>query len=82
MIWYALREAENNKAFIAENFINENARGQGYGKAAMLAVEAQAKERGLKSIELHVFGFNDTAIGLYRSLGFESTDIIMAKKQV
>lgn len=29
-----------------------------------------ARERGLKSIGLHVFPHNERAIGLYRSVGF------------
>lgn len=80
-IWYCIRGEKNNqKAFIAEIFINESERGRGYGKAAMLAIEAHAKSQQLNNIELHVFGFNEAAIKLYRSLGYETTDLSMAKK--
>ncbi len=81
MVWYCVRGGSTNpSAFIAEIFINERGRGRGYGKSAMLAVESHAKERGLQRIGLHVFGFNEGAIGLYRSLGYETTDLSMEKK--
>lgn len=81
VVWYCVRGAQNNrKAFIADIFIDEKERGHGYGKAAMLAVESQAREQGLRGIGLHVFGFNERAIGLYKSLGYETTDLVMEKE--
>lgn len=41
--------------------------------------EQEAKNLGLKEIGLHVFGFNAPAIALYESLGYKTTDLVMAK---
>lgn len=79
-IWFCVRGAsDNRKAFVCDIVVEENHRGKGYGKAAMLLVEEEAKQIGLKEIGLHVFGFNKTAIGLYQSLGYQTTDLVMAK---
>ena len=54
-------------------------RGRGYGKAAMVFAEEEARRRGLTRIALHVGARNDVARNLYRSLGFEENDIAMSK---
>jgi ribosomal protein S18 acetylase RimI-like enzyme len=59
--------------------IDEAYRGRGYGRAAMLLVEAEARERGYGRIGLNVFGGNDVARNLYRSLGYEENAIVMSK---
>ncbi|MFK4873406.1 GNAT family N-acetyltransferase [Novosphingobium sp. ZW T3_23] len=46
------------------------ARGQGVGRALMLAVEAEARARGACKITLEVLSGNATAKGLYASLGY------------
>jgi ribosomal protein S18 acetylase RimI-like enzyme len=38
-----------------------------------------ARNAGYRSISLHVFGGNHTAINLYRSLGYETTDLSMRR---
>jgi ribosomal protein S18 acetylase RimI-like enzyme len=45
----------------------------------MLLAEEEARVRGLNRIELNVFGGNDVARGLYRSLGYVETSAQMAK---
>lgn len=80
-LWFLVRgAADNRKAFIADIIVEEEYRGQGFGRRAMMLVEDEARKLGLSEIGLHVFGFNDTAISLYRSLGYETTDLVMAKK--
>lgn len=80
-LWFLVRGAENNrKAFIADIVVEEEHRGQGFGRQAMKLCEDEVRKLGLKEIGLHVFGFNKTAISLYRSLGYETTDLVMAKK--
>jgi ribosomal protein S18 acetylase RimI-like enzyme len=79
-IWFCVRGAEGNRrAFICDVIIEEQHRGKGYGKQMMLLVEQEAKKEGLNRIGLHVFGFNDTAIRLYQSLGYATTDLVMEK---
>jgi ribosomal protein S18 acetylase RimI-like enzyme len=60
--------------------IDEKFRGMGHGKQAMLLIEEKARELGLKSIELHVFGVNTVARNLYEGLGYEITSLNMQKQ--
>jgi RimJ/RimL family protein N-acetyltransferase len=46
-------------------------RRQGVGRALMEAAEAWARDAGLHKLELHVFPYNEAAIALYQSLGYE-----------
>ena len=54
-------------------------RGKGYGRGAMVLAEEEAQARGHRRIELNVFGGNDVARSLYRSLGFEEVAVSMGK---
>jgi ribosomal protein S18 acetylase RimI-like enzyme len=54
--------------------------GKGYGKKAMLLLEEKVKALGLKNIGLHVFGHNHRAIGLYQSLNYQTTNLVMEKE--
>lgn len=45
-------------------------RGKGIGKKLMTELEAWARDRGLKRLELQVVPQNDVALNLYQSLGF------------
>lgn len=79
-IWFCVRgAADNRKAFVCDIIVEEEFRGKGFGRKAMVQAEQEAKKLGLKEIGLHVFGFNETAIGLYKSLGYQTTDLVMAK---
>ncbi|MCU1400234.1 MAG: hypothetical protein JWN62_3343 [Acidimicrobiales bacterium] len=53
--------------------------GQGLGRAAMLAAEELAANNGRSEIGLNVFGFNERAQDLYRSLGYRVVNTTMAK---
>lgn len=53
--------------------------GKGYGRALMLAVEAELRRLGVDRWGLNVFGANTRAVRLYESLGFEVTSQQMAK---
>jgi ribosomal protein S18 acetylase RimI-like enzyme len=78
--WFVVRgPEENRRAFVCDIVVEEAYRGKGYGKQLMLFMEYEAKKMKLKRIGLHVFGFNEKAIGLYRSLGYETTDLVMDK---
>lgn len=79
-LWFCIRGAlDNRKAWLCDIVVNENHRGSGFGKSAMLLLEEEVKKLGLKEIGLHVFGFNQVAINLYQSLGFNTTDLVMSK---
>ena len=59
--------------------IDEARRGEGLGRAAMLAAEQVAREAGWSALGLNVFGHNPRARGLYDSLGYEVAATTMAK---
>jgi ribosomal protein S18 acetylase RimI-like enzyme len=65
--------------FVYDIRIDEGQRGRGYGRAAMIAAEAEAARRGIDRIALNVFGGNDRARSLYRSLGFIERAVTMDK---
>ena len=81
MIWL---KAELNRAvksgFIYDVLVDEKFRGKGYGKQIMLLIEEKARELGLKSIGLHVFGYNTVAKNLYERVGYETSSFNMIKK--
>jgi len=47
------------------------ARRQGVGRALLEAAIAWARTAGVRKLELHVFPWNEAAIGLYEAVGFE-----------
>jgi ribosomal protein S18 acetylase RimI-like enzyme len=78
-VWIAMhRKANRPEAYIYDLVISAEQRGRGYGRAAMLAAIARARELGAESVGLHVFGHNAVARELYRSLGFVETNIQMS----
>jgi len=80
MIWVAVVSWGKPMAFIYDIVVDEDERGKGYGKQAMLALEDVVRGLGLDSIGLHVFGHNAIARDLYLKVGYEITDINMVKK--
>lgn len=81
VIWMrAEMERPVKSGFIYDLRVDEQFRGKGYGKQAMLLIEDKARELGLKSIGLHVFGYNTVAKNLYESVGYETTSLNMIKQ--
>lgn len=76
MIWI---KVDMPSAFIYEVYIEEKFRGNGHGKSIMLLLEEKAREMGLKTLKLHVFGSNHVARRLYEKVGYEITNINMSK---
>lgn len=80
LLWTALHEGEavgtlwismkNAAPFVFGVEVDEEHRGQGFGRSIMLAAEDECRQRGYDRLELNVFGNNSTAIGLYASLGY------------
>jgi len=65
--------------FIYDIVIDEEHRGHGYGRKAMLAAERLVGEAGGKRTALNVFGYNAVARRLYESLGYQVMAISMFK---
>jgi len=66
-------------AWLYDITIAEGERGKGYGRAAMTALEDEVRELGHSTIGLNVWGGNDVARGLYRSLGWAEESVHMRK---
>jgi ribosomal protein S18 acetylase RimI-like enzyme len=66
--------------YVYDVYVYPSFRRQGFGRAAMLAMEAMARGLGMTSVSLHVFGFNHAAAALYRSIGYEVTDLNLRKR--
>ena len=79
-LWLSERDNQGRKVlWIYDIEVDERLRGRGHGRAAMGLVEEQARERGLARVELNVFGGNEVARTLYRSLGYEESAVWMGK---
>lgn len=55
-------------------YVRPRARGRGLGRALMNALIEAARDGGCRRLLLHTGAFNEGALSLYRSLGFEATD--------
>ena len=67
-------------AWLYDITIAEEERGRGYGRAAMLALEEEVRRLGYDALGLNVWGGNEVARGLYRSLGFAEVSVGMKKR--
>lgn len=80
MLWYTIQEQGGKQvAFIYNIEIDEAFRRRGYASAAFHALEQETRAKGLDQIRLHVFGHNHGARALYEKLGYETTNVMMAK---
>ncbi|MEV6400091.1 GNAT family N-acetyltransferase [Streptomyces sp. NPDC051907] len=74
-VWVGPREPrfQERGAFVYDVEVVEGRRGQGHGRSLMLLAERVATGAGMRRIGLHVFAGNTPALGLYESLGYETT---------
>jgi GNAT superfamily N-acetyltransferase len=80
-LWLTEREETLEPClFVYDIRLDEQFRGRGYGRAAMLFAEDEARRRGIDRVALNVFGGNEVARRLYRSLGYEENAVSMSKK--
>jgi ribosomal protein S18 acetylase RimI-like enzyme len=79
-LWVGEREHDAERVLWVYNLeVAEEHRGRGFGRQAMLFVEDEAQRRGFGHVALNVFGGNQKARDLYRSLGYEERAIAMSK---
>jgi RimJ/RimL family protein N-acetyltransferase len=79
-VWFAVRDrGDRTFVWIYDISIDEPLRGRGYGRQAMLLLEDEVRKLGLDRIELNVFGGNERARSLYRSLGYGEDAVWMSK---
>ena len=76
VLWVQVRD---RKAFIFNFVIDEEFRGKGFGKQALVALDEKLKSLNVESVALHVFGDNVNAQELYKKMGFKTVSINMKK---
>jgi ribosomal protein S18 acetylase RimI-like enzyme len=80
-LWLCDRDSElGHSLFIYAVEIDEDLRGRGLGRAAMVFAENEARRLGIGKVALNVFGGNEVARGLYLSLGYTETAVHMEKR--
>lgn len=80
ILWMAIQPGPTGRqAWVYDIEVEASQRGKGYGRAIMLAFEAEARRLGASSLGLNVFGYNDVASKLYQSLGFKPVSTQMSK---
>ena len=80
VIWWQERlRGGQRSAQLLDLYIELKHRGYGFGRVAMGMLEAKVRAEGVRVLTLNVFGRNETAIQLYRSLDFEVISLEMAK---
>lgn len=81
VLWLGeIDRGQGSVAFVFDVEIRSEHRGKGYGRRAMELAEEEARKLGRGRLELNVFGGNEVARGLYRSLGYEELAVLMGKK--
>ena len=79
-VWFGIVGVGEARAGYVYNIrIRPDQRRKGYGRAALLALEALAARLELPALRLNVFGHNPGAETLYRSLGYKVTSATMRK---
>ena len=76
-VWLGIRGAA---PWLYDITVEPDERGRGYGRAAMLALEDEVRRLGHETVTLNVWGGNDVARGLYRSLGYVEESVHMRKR--
>lgn len=80
MLWFAMRESQGRPgAFVYDVRIDKAFQRHGYGTSAFRELENKVRALGGNKISLHVFGSNHAAQEMYKKLGYETTNVLMAK---
>ena len=78
-LWLGPHPRKPGAGFVYDIGIDEDRRGEGFGRGAMLAAEEAGRRQGWSEIGLNVFGPNVRARALYDSLGYAVVNTSMAK---
>ena len=79
-LWLGERELNGRQVlWVWDVFVDEGFRRRGFGQAALRVAEDEARRRGLPCIRLNVFGGNEAARALYRSLDYQEIALVMGK---
>jgi ribosomal protein S18 acetylase RimI-like enzyme len=75
--WYV--NTDRNEGFLYDIYIEPQFRRHGYGRAALLLVEAQLREVGVRQIWMNVFALNHEALKFYHRLGYQVSTMHLSK---
>jgi len=80
-LWLAVPGPDRDRlmAWVHSIEVDPAFRGRGYGRAAMMLAEDEARSRGMTSLGLNVHGQNTVARSLYDSLGYDVMALQMKK---
>lgn len=76
-VGYLSFSIQEDLLFLSKFYVLKQERGKGIGKAALLFIEDQARELGLKKIKLTVNKHNSKSITAYERMGFTNVDAIV-----
>ena len=80
VLWFAIvQRLDQRVAYVYDVTVAQPYRRQGHAARAFLALQDDAKQRGLAGIALHVFGQNTGARAMYDKLGFAPTNLNLFK---
>jgi ribosomal protein S18 acetylase RimI-like enzyme len=80
-LWLAVPGPDRDRlmAWVYNVEVDPAYRGRGYGRAAMILAEREARSHGMTSLGLNVHGQNKVARSLYDSLGYDVMALQMKK---
>ena len=78
-LWVGTFGSDPERWWVWDVMIDEQFRGQGFGRQAMLLAETLARREGALTLGLNVLGHNHVARALYTSLGYTETARHMRK---
>lgn len=82
LIWLTVSDYQytgEKRCFVLQIYVAPPYRRKGLGRALMKIAEEWARERGLRTIALHVGATNRQALEFYRALGFSEESVLMNK---
>lgn len=77
-LWFHVSK-EEKKAFLYHIYVLDAFRKRGIAQTALRFFENESKDAGADYVGLHVFGSNESAIELYKKLGYKQASILMNK---
>jgi diamine N-acetyltransferase len=75
-------EYRGRDAFVDELYFGQSHRGRGLGREALRMVEEACRAEGVRALHLEVERDKPSALGLYRSAGFEDHDRYLMTKRL
>jgi ribosomal protein S18 acetylase RimI-like enzyme len=77
-VWFTCRPP-SEELFLYHIRINEAERRKGYGRSALAAIDARAKELGCRAVWLNVMAHNPSAVEFYKAQGYRIAAMHMSK---